>query len=150
MRWPGKVEPLRDEETLASILDFPKTILNLARVEAPADLTGVDLRDRKSLARRQSLMVASYQHDIIDIDDPFQSLTGKAFIDGWWKLIVPGPHEETHAWAARFAKFDQNIQLYDLKNDPYEQIDLSAKYPEKVTELKEKAQEEWDNTTPYD
>lgn len=30
VRWPKTVKPQRDDETLASILDFPTTILKLA------------------------------------------------------------------------------------------------------------------------
>jgi uncharacterized sulfatase len=136
VRWPDKIKAQRDEKTLASILDFPKTILNLAGVEAPADLPGLDLRDRTALEKRKALLVASYTHDVIDLDDPTQSLTSKALIDGWWKLIVPGPNEEPIAWVARSGNADQDIQLYNLKNDPHETQNLAAEQPKKVAQLK--------------
>ena len=141
VRWPDKIKAQRDEKTLASILDFPKTILNLAGVEAPADLPGLDLRDRTALEKRKALLVASYTHDVIDLDDPTQSLTSKALIDGWWKLIVPGPNEEPIAWVARSGNADQDIQLYNLKNDPHETQNLAAEQPKKVAQLKARMQE---------
>lgn len=148
IRWPEHIEPQRDEETLASILDFPKTILNLAGVHSPADLTGLDLRHRSCLKERDSLMISSYAHDIIDLDDPVKSLTSRALIDGWWKLIVPGPNIEPQESKLKFSKIDQEIQLFDLKNDPLEKKNLAAENPEKLANLTKKMKAQWDIKTP--
>ena len=62
VRWPDKAKPLRDDKTLAQIIDFPTTILKLARVEAPTDIDGLDLLDRRAMTKRKTVFVESYSH----------------------------------------------------------------------------------------
>ena len=135
VRWPGKVVPLRDDETLASIVDFPPTILQLAGVDVPADLPGLNLIDHAAMQARKTVFVESYLHDIMDLDDPQKSLTARVVIDGWSKLIIPGPHRESSPQRASFAKIDGEIELFDLKNDPVETKNLAAERPEEVARL---------------
>jgi arylsulfatase A-like enzyme len=135
LRWPGKVAPLRDEETLASILDFAPTILNVAGVKAPEKLPGIDLRDREAMQARKKLFVEAHRHDIMDLTNPLKSRVALTVIDGWMKLIVPGPvthHEEKK----KFAQLTGGIELFDLKNDPGEKINLAERKPEETTRLK--------------
>jgi uncharacterized sulfatase len=135
VRWPGKVAPARDEETLASILDFVPTILNVAGVKAPETLPGLDLRDREAMKARKTIFVEAYRHDIMDLADPAKSQVGLTVIDGWMKLIVPGPvkHDDSKK---KFAALAGGIELFDLKNDPGEKTNLAEKKPEEVVRLK--------------
>ena len=55
-------------------------------------------------------------------------------IEGWWKLIVPGPVKPDR----KFSGVPATTVLYDLKNDPLEKNDLAAKNPEIVAKLKAK------------
>lgn len=136
VRWPGKVEPKREDETLASILDFPTTILELAGVAVPEHLEGLNLMDHKAMTGRDTVFVESYSHDLVDLDHPVKSLTARVVVDGWWKLILPGPHKEQKEWAIPFSKIEPEIQLFDLKNDPFEKTNLAGEHPEEVTRLK--------------
>lgn len=135
VRWPGKVTPLRDEETLASILDFVPTILNLAGVKAPEKPPGLDLCDREAMKARKTLYVEAYRHDIMDLADPVKSQVALAVIDGWMKLIVPGPVKH-HESKRKFAELTGGIELFDLKNDPAERINLLEERPEEVALLR--------------
>ncbi len=135
VRWPGKVPQARDEETLASILDFVPTILNVAGVKPPEKLPGLDLRDRVAMKARKSLEVQAYSHDIVDLEDPLKSQVALTVIDGWKKLIVPGP-EKPKDDKRNFAKLSDEIELFDLKNDPAEKVNLAEKMPEEVKRLK--------------
>lgn len=90
VRWPGKVPPLRDDETLASIIDFVPTILEVCGVPVPAELPSLNLLDRKAMTARQSIFLAASTHDIADLDRPAMSLTARMVIDGWPKLLLPG------------------------------------------------------------
>lgn len=135
VRWPGKVEPRRDEQTLASIIDFVPTILNMAGVKPPAKLPGLDLRDRESMVARKSIFIEAYRHDIMDIGDPSKSLVGRAVIGGWSKLVLPGP--QTHNGSkANFASLAGEIELFDLKSDPFEKNNVALERPEQVVRLK--------------
>jgi arylsulfatase A-like enzyme len=132
VRWPGTVKPLRDDVTLASIIDFAPTILKLAGVSAPPDLTGNDLLDRASMTARKSIFVEAYTHDIADLKQPSRSLVARVVIDHWSKLIIPGPAKPDRP----FATVPEKTELFDLKSDPLEQTDLSATRSEEVQRLR--------------
>lgn len=131
VRWIGKVKPLRDDETLASIIDFAPTILKLAGIKTPADLAGKDLLHRVDMAARKSVFVEAYTHDIQDLEKPSRSLVARVVIDGWSKLIIPGTAKPDRP----FATAPSGIELYDLKTDPLEKTDLASKRPEEVQRL---------------
>lgn len=132
VRWPGKVPPLRDEETLASIVDFVPTILKAAGAEVPESLPGLDLLDREAMISRKSIFAQSSLHTINDLDNPANDLTGAVVLDGWWKLIQPGPKGHVRDAIA----LPKEVELFDLKNDPYEKNNLAKEHPEEVARLK--------------
>lgn len=134
VRWPGKVKPQRDDETLAHIIDFPKTILDITGAKNPGDLKGLNLMDQKALKARDTVFVEAYTHDIADLKDPSKSLIADVVIEGWWKLIVPGPVKPDR----KFSGVPAATVLYDLKNDPLEKNDLAAKNPQIVAKIKAK------------
>lgn len=140
IRWPGKVSPLRDDETLAHVTDFPATILEIAKIKAPADISGVDLRDRDAMKKRKSIFVESYCHDIADLENPGKSLYARVVIDGFSKLIIPGPAKPTRP----FHTIPTEIELYDLKADPLEHNNLAQERPDEVKRLMAIQDKEWD------
>lgn len=140
IRWPGKVIPLRDDETLAHITDFPATILKIAKVKAPSDIPGLDLLDRDAMTKRKSIFVESYCHDIADLKDPGKSLYARVVIDGFSKLIIPGPAKPTRP----FHTIPTEIELYDLKADPLEITNLAKERPVEVKRLMAIQDSEWD------
>jgi uncharacterized sulfatase len=131
VRWPGKVPPGRDDETLASILDFAPTILNITGAKNPGDLPGLDLTDQDAMKARKSIFVEAYTHDIADLDDPKKSLTADVVIDGWWKLIIPGSVKPDRP----FAGVPAATVLFNLKDDPLEKNDLAKDHPDEVARL---------------
>lgn len=140
VRWPEKVKPFRDDVTLAHITDFPTTILKLAGVKVPADLPGLDLLDRDAMAKRKSIFVESYCHDIADLKQPGKSLYARVVIDGFSKLIIPGPAKPTKP----FHTIPTEIELYDLKTDPLEKTNLAKDHPDEVKRLTAIQDSEWD------
>jgi uncharacterized sulfatase len=131
VRWPGKVEPRRDDETLASIIDFAPTILKLAGVKAPADLPGLNLLDDAAMRSRKSVFVEAYTHDIADLSAPPKSLIAQVVISGWSKLVIPGPARPDKPHSSAPAE----IELFDLKSDPLEKVNIAAKNPDEVKRL---------------
>jgi arylsulfatase A-like enzyme len=140
VRWPGQVKPLRDDNTLASIIDIAPTVLRLAGAKMPSDLRGLDLTDRKAMTNRKSVFGEAYTHDIANLKDPQRSLTARVVIDENYKLIIPGPARPDRS----FATTPEKIELYDLKSDPLETNDLAAKLPEVVSRLEAIQNAEWD------
>lgn len=140
VRWPEQVKPLRDDNTLASIIDIAPTILKLAGANIPSDLRGVDLTDREAMTNRKSVFVEAYTHDIADLKQPQRSLTARVVIHENYKLIIPGSARPDRP----FATTPEKIELYDLKSDPLETTNLAAKLPNEVTRLQAIQNAEWD------
>lgn len=140
VRWPGKVQPLRDDRTLASILDFPTTILELCGVKRAADLRGINLLDRKAMQARDTVFVEAYRHDMTELAKPQRSLIANVVIDGWWKLVIPGLVKPDR----RFSTAPTKPELFDLKTDPMEEHDVSADHPDVVERLLQLQKAEWD------
>jgi len=131
VRWPKHVKPQRDDETLASILDFPTTILKLAGAKPPADLPGLDLLDHQAMRARQSIFVEAYTHDIADLAKPAESRIAHVVLNGWSKLIIPGKAKPDRPFST--APF--SIELFDLKSDPLEKTNIAAERPDDVKRL---------------
>ncbi len=131
VRWPGKVKARRDDETLASIVDFPRTILKIADAKMPADLTGLDLLDRDAMTGRKSIFIEAYMHDIMDIAQPARSLVTQVVIDGWSKLLLPTSNKLDKAYPSA----PTEIELFDLKADPLEKANIAAIRAEEVKRL---------------
>lgn len=140
VRWPGKVTPRRDDETLASIIDFAPTILKLCGAKAPPDLPGLDLLERSAMTSRKSIFVESYTHDIADLGDPAKSLVAQVVINGWSKLLIPGPTVPDRS----FASAPKTIELFDLKSDPLETNNVAASRPDEVKRLQAIQHAAWD------
>lgn len=139
VRWPGKVTAQRDDETLASILDLVPTVLKACGVKVPAELPGLDLLDRAAMTARKSIFVEAYTHDIAALDHPEQSLVTQVVINGWSKLLIPGPVGPDKAYTSA----PKGVELFDLKSDPLEKKNLAAERGEEVKRLQALQKAEW-------
>jgi len=129
----GTIEPRRDSRTLASNIDIAPTILKACGTEVPDVMSGLDLRDKKALQRRDRVFVDVYEHDMDlgRIEDIDHGLKARVVIDGWNKLI--------------FAP--NGVMLFDLESDNDDRKNLAEDQPEKVSKLA-KMMERWLNATP--
>jgi arylsulfatase A-like enzyme len=144
VRWPAKVKPLRDDETLASIVDIVPTILKATNQKVPEHLPGLDLTDRAAMTARKSVFVESYTHDIADLGKPEKSLVANVVIDGWSKLILPGKNRPDKA----FTSAPKEIEFYDLKTDPFEEKNIAEKQSNQVKRLEAIQKSAWDAAKP--
>ena len=139
VRWPGKVKAQRDDETLASIIDFVPTVLNACGVKAPAALPGLDLSDRAAMTARKTVFVEAYTHDIAALDQPEKSLVTQVVINGWSKLLLPGTVRPDKAYTSA----PTDVELFDLKSDPLEKHNVAAEKPQEITRMKELQNAAW-------
>ncbi len=140
IRWPGKVEPGRDDKTLVSTIDFAQTVLHGAGTQGPSNLPGIDLLDREALARREMVFGAHYAHTAADVDDPVANLKYREVIrnDGW-KLILPYEPNKDVPLMIRPGQVDWatlDPELYNVVADPHEEHDQASERPEIVAELR--------------
>jgi len=132
IRWPEKIKPLRDDETLAHVIDFAPTILEITGAKKHDELKGMLLHDNSAMKKRSTVFVEAYTHDIAELGKPEKSRIAEVVIDGWWKLIIPGTTKPDRS----FSTAPHSMELFNLKEDPMETKNLADKYPEVVSRLK--------------
>lgn len=133
VRWPGTVEPRRDDVTAVSSLDLAPTILAACGLPVPASLPGVNLLDRRAVEARPAVQGAIFSHDAVEIDDPARNLQFRWCVEGWRKLILPQSG----------AAAQGGPELYDLRSDPHETKNLADDEPERVAELRRRLDNWW-------
>lgn len=153
IKWPGKIEALRNDSTPVSSIDIAPTILKLAGADVPDAMTGIDLRDQAALKARNTVFGADHSHDIKGVDQRVANLESRFVVQGDWKLIIfnqdnfPAPK-----YAGRRNGKKNNPEgkpeLYNLIADPFELNNLAGKEAEKVAELSKTLDAWWDGSQP--
>ncbi len=135
--WPGKVKPC-DDPNLAHSLDIFPTIMAAAGLEAPSNLPGINLLDKKARNDREIVFGSVHASHNISIGNPDETLQYLWGVEGDWKLIIRyhgkdlTRYKQTHSWDK------EPVRLYNLRDDPHEKNEISKQYPEKVQELRKK------------
>lgn len=120
VRWPGRIEPGRRSDVLATAMDLFPTLAGIAGVEVPADRT-IDGRDLLRVW-----------------DDPAAATPHEAFAYYWMNDLeaVRDARFKLH-----FAKHGEDaLALYDLAADVGERHDVLAEHPEAVARLEHYAE----------
>jgi arylsulfatase A-like enzyme len=142
--WEGNIRGGTNSDVPVTNLDFYPTILDVAGLEKPADkkldgksilpvLTGTGTMDQRPLFWHFPIYLQSYLKDDGSTQDPlFRTRPGSAVRLGDWKLIH---------------YFENNdLELYNLKEDLSEKNNLAQSNPEKRKELLE-ILEDWRKET---
>jgi arylsulfatase A-like enzyme len=114
LRWPGHIAP-RESQELATSIDLAPTLLTAAGFVPPKAMPGINLLDETAVKARKAIFGECFTHNAIDLDNPAANLRWRWMIEGDWKLIAPDPVNEPHG----------KVELYNLANDPLEQVDRS-------------------------
>ena len=135
---PGVIEPEINHSTLVSNVDLVPTVLNLLNV-SNNELPGINVLDKEKLNKRETIFIECYNHDILNVDKPSESVLYKIALDKKWKLMVPNtdlvirdfkdPQDHYYGF------YSNEIQLFDLENDPEEQVNLAYKHPDIVAKM---------------
>jgi uncharacterized sulfatase len=131
VRWPGKISPRRDEQSLASSIDLAPTVLAACGLPTN-DLPGLNLLPAASGTRlpREAVYGAIFSHDAVEIDRPAANVQYRWCVEGNWKLILP------HAAA-------EKPELYDILADPHETRDLATEKPDLLARLTKRINQWW-------
>ncbi len=137
VRWPGKIAPRRDDNTLVSSIDLAPTILKGAGAGVPSAMPGLDLAASAALARRKQIYGSLFVHTSADIERPAANLKYRWIIDGRWKLIEPyQPNAALDMWEQiPFRGWTNGSELYDVLGDPKERHNLASARPDLVRKL---------------
>lgn len=127
-KWPGVTKPGTRNDDLVQNIDFAETFLDIAGVEAPADMQGESLvpllKGETPKDWRKSLYYHYYEYPAVHSVRRHEGVAGKRFkLIRYYGLDVPGGEE----W-----------ELFDLENDPAEMKSQYAnpEYAKQVTDLK--------------
>lgn len=154
VRWPEKIKPGQVRKDLVTTIDISKTILDVAGVTPPHPLQGMNLLDGKTKKRKYIFAARD------KMDDTHDAM--RAIRSGEFKLIhnlmperaycqfneykersypvlallnVMNLKGELSPEQARFmAATKPEFELYDLRNDPYELVNLAGNPEYKTTE----------------
>ena len=144
--WPGKIKPRKDERQLVSNIDIVPTILSAAGIKPPASLPGINLLDEKAVAKRNTIFLSNFAHDMVSATEPEKSLWTRSCIHGKWKLVawIENP-PKVRPWAGghRHKNPDTNLELFDLLADPHETKNLANAHPEVVRDLATRIDDWW-------
>jgi arylsulfatase A-like enzyme len=129
--WPGVLESDREVDTYAAHIDLLPTMLGLAGLEAPdtIELDGQDLSEALKTGippNDERTLFYEWQRGY---PEPYRNVAVRR---GPYKLVGHAAH---HASV-------EELELYNLEEDPGEQINLSARRPDRVEALKV-AFDEW-------
>lgn len=140
IRWPARVEPKRDERTLAGSIDVAPTILRAAGIEPPSAMVGTNLLDASALARRKVLFGSLAAHTSVDLHNPVANLKYRTVVreDGW-KLIAPYEPNRSVTLTINGLTADWMLlgpELYNVLDDPREAKNLIRERPRIAEELR--------------
>ena len=124
LRWPGRTRSGRYAD-LVSTVDVAPTLLAAAGLKPPPQMSGLNLLDAaagKGRLKRDAVFGEIFVHTAFDIDRPALNLTHRWIRRGDWKLIS-------------FDAEKKPAELYNLRQDPFEEKDLSSRNPQRVQEL---------------
>jgi uncharacterized sulfatase len=132
IRWPGRLSPARRDDLVSSI-DVVPTLLAAAGAPVPPELPGLNLlpsaREGTPLPRSQ-VFGEIFEHTASSLEQPALDLTHRWVRDGDWKLIL-------------FERGDQPAELYNLRQDPFEQLNLAPRDPDRVAHLRDQIDLWW-------
>ncbi|MDF1824540.1 MAG: arylsulfatase [Verrucomicrobiales bacterium] len=145
VRWPGRVSAGTTSDALVGQVDILATAAEITGAKVPED-QGEDSTSFLPILRGEA--DASPRSSIIA-----QSINGSFCIrDGNWKLILC---PDSGGWSdPRPGRADSSalfpVQLYDLSNDPGEQLNLAEQHPDRVATMTRELQSMIDRgrTTP--
>jgi uncharacterized sulfatase len=110
-------------------------------------MVGVDLRNRRALARRNALFGSLSAHTTVDVGRPLASVKYRDVVrvDGW-KLILPYEPNRGVALTINGATADWMFlgpELYNVIDDPRETRNLASEQPKIMAELRAMLDKWW-------
>jgi arylsulfatase A-like enzyme len=140
--WPKGIKDKGKIRTQYShVIDLLPTTLDLVGVKAPEGIRGI---------KQQPIEGTSLAYSIDDASAPtrhtlqyYYVYGARSIYDDGWKAELAYPGDVYTKHVVSDPPFDENAwELYDMKDDPTERIDLAQKYPEKLTQLKAEFEEQ--------
>ena len=126
IRWPDQITPGQVIPGMVTAMDLHATVLELAGAVQNRPIDGKNIWSMLTGGAPSTRAYFYY----------FRNRTLEAVRDKTWKLrIAPAASNWTSPELQRGKELPVNLELYNLKNDPYEQFNMAEQNPEVVKEL---------------
>ncbi len=134
--WPRHIEARGELRTQFShLIDIAPTILEAAGITEPTSVNGVEQRPMEGVSLGYSF--ADPQAEIATRTQYFEILGNRAlYCDGWIASCFHGRVPWIRSQAVPFDDDHETWELYDVRHDFSQAVDLAAQYPEKLAELR--------------
>ena len=129
MRWPGKIPESTVSDALVTIMDLYPTLVALAGAHTRGiDIDGADISPILfNHPEAESPYTYYYYYSLTQL---------QAVRAGRWKLIFPRQANTPYImWLGRYTDAVEKPLLFDLQEDPGEQLDLAGEHPDIVRKL---------------
>ena len=137
LTWPGKLKPARTQD-FAHAIDLLPTIATAAGLDAPKELSGINLLDGKARRSRDAVFGVTHSIHNMTVGKPDGTLKYLWCVEKDWKLMVRYLGVDTTNYRLCHVWDREPLRLYHLSEDPHEKINLADKHPEIVKRLKAK------------
>jgi len=128
IRWPGQIPAQQVKSELATTMDLHATILRLTGTDLPE--RSLDGKDIWPLLTTGAASPHEYYHY-------FRRKRLDAVRDQEWKLRVAPEADNWISPEMQTGDEPVQLELFNLKNDPFEQFDVAAAHPAVVQRLRE-------------
>lgn len=128
VQWPAKVAGGKKSDALVSQIDLMASFAALLNIKLPEG----EFTDSRNYL--QTLTGQSKKSRDFIVEQPANSAL--SVVKDGWKYLSPSKGPALMGAVNIETGYSPEDQLYDLKKDPGEQVNLAAKYPQRVQELK--------------
>ncbi len=112
VRWPGQVAPGSVTDHVSAFWDYLATLADIANAEPPRDTDGLSI-----VPVLTGSVAAQPRHELLY----WEYHGGQAVLSGDWKAVRQRP--------------EASLQLFDLRRDPAEAVDVAAEHPDVIARL---------------
>ena len=127
LRWPGKIPPAQVSAEIATTMDLHATILKLTGTSAPKK--ALDGKDLWPLLTQNAASPHQYYHY-------FTHKRIDGVRDATWKIRVAPEADNWISPELQERNLPAKLELFNLKDDPFEHFDQSENFPAEVSRLR--------------
>ena len=143
--WPNGTLTHGKRKDVVSSIDLFPTVLAATGARTPKDLPGLNLLENlknEKPIKRKGIFGESFAHDIADVENPEESLIFRWTIEGTWKLLLTYDGE-VNRYKTTHPREEKRPQLFNLLEDPKEEVNLAEQNPKVVARLAAKIGKWW-------
>ncbi len=135
IRYPGKIKANTQSDKTFCSIDLLPTICHLSGANLPANT--IDGKNVWNLISNKSNTKNPHEYYAFSTDRNFEGVISS---DGKWKLHLPHNYRTliepgNDGQAGKYKQNQIEMSLFDMKNDPYEKVNVIDKYPEVFSRL---------------